>query len=124
MDAAQMQAMQRAAMANSAGSARANTAAMSANGYSQADIDALMTFQQEMMRLSTAASAGDAAAKARLEAWETIALKYQPEMQKLSVAASAGDMTAAQQMQRLQFDLIKEWNAGGVRSKAPKSKRQ
>ena len=126
-DAAQMQAMQQGAMANAAAGGRGNPGVANAYaqaGYSQEDIDALMLFQQEMMRLSTAASAGDASAKARLEAWEAIALKYQPEMQKLSIAASAGDAAAVQRMQRMQFDLIKEWNAGGVRTKVPKAKRQ
>lgn len=127
MDAAQMQALQQAAMANAAAGARTNGAmgnAYAQAGYSQEDINALMTFQQEMMQLSTAASAGDPSARSRLEAWEAIAQKYQPEMQKLSIAASAGDMSAVQRMQRMQFDLIKEWNAGGVRSKVPKAKRQ
>ena len=93
-------------------------------GYTQADVEALIAFQQEMMQLSMAASTGDARAKARLEAWEVIALKYQPEMQKLALAASAGDMAAAQKMQRMQFDLIKEWNAAGsTRAKPPKAKK-
>jgi len=120
MSAAQMQAMQRAAMANAATPSTNRAAmanAMGANaamaGYSQADIDALVAFQQEMMLLSTAASGGDASARARLEAWETLALKYQPEAQKLSLAAGAGDMAAIQKLQRLQFDMIKEWNRGG-----------
>ena len=129
MDAAQIQAMQRAAMGNAAASARANSAAMGGaaamNGFTQADVEALVAFQQEMMELSMAASAGDASAKARLQSWETIALKYQPEMQKLSLDAGSGDMAAAQRMQRLQFDLIKEWSSkGGVRAKMPKAKRQ
>jgi hypothetical protein len=112
--------MQRAAMANAATPSTNRAAmanAMGANaamaGYSQADIDALVAFQQEMMLLSTAASGGDASARARLEAWETLALKYQPEAQKLSLAAGAGDMAAIQKLQRLQFDMIKEWNRGG-----------
>jgi len=104
--------------ANASVGARGNSAAMAnayaSAGYSQADIDALTAFQQEMMQLSMAASSGDARAKARLEAWEVLVMKYQPEMQKLSVAAGAGDAAAVQRIQRLQFDLIKEWNAGGV----------
>ena len=122
MSAAQIQAMQRAAAANAATSNRAAMAnAMGANaamaGYSQADIDALVAFQQQMMLLSTAASGGDASARARLEAWQTLALKYQPEAEKLSLAAGAGDVGAMQKLQRLQFDMIKEWNrAGGVKA--------
>ena len=128
MDAAQMQAMQQAAMANAAAGSRANSAAMAnayaTAGYSQEDIDALTTFQQEMMQLSMAASAGDASAKSRLEAWESVVMKYQAEMQKLSLAASSGDLAAAQKAQRMQFDMIKEWNATGhARAKLPKGKR-
>ena len=127
MDAEQMRNMQKA-MGAAAASGRANSAAMAnayaSAGYSQADIDALMQFQQEMMQLSMAASAGDASAKARLESWEAIAMKYQPQMQTLSLAASTGDMAAVQKMQRMQFDLIKEWNASGSgRAKLSKSKK-
>jgi len=115
MDAAQLQALQRAA------TTRANRAAM-ANpmvgnpampGYSQADMDALLAFQQEMTQLSVAASAGDPSARARLEAWEALALKYQPEAQRLSAAAGAGDMGAVQKLQRLQFDMMREWSRSG-----------
>jgi hypothetical protein len=128
MDAAQMQAMQQAAMANAAAGSRANSAAMAsayANaGYSQEDIDALTAFQQEMTQLSLSASAGDASSRSRLEAWEAIVMKYQAEMQKLSIAASSGDVTAAQRAQRMQFDMIKEWNAGrSGHVKLPKGRR-
>ena len=128
MDAAQMQAMQQGAMANAAAGARANSAAMAgayANaGYSQEDIDALTTFQQEMMQLSMAASAGDASARSRLEAWESVVMKYQVDMQKLSLAAGTGDLAAAQKAQRMQFDMIKEWNASGhAHAKLPKGKK-
>ena len=122
MNAAQMQAMQRATMANAAASPGPDAAAM--GGLTQADAAALVAFQQEMMQLSMAASAGDAKATARLEAWQHIALKYQVEMQKLALAAGAGDVAAGQKMQRMQFDLIKEWNAGGAQAKLPKAKRQ
>ena len=127
MDAAQMRDMQKA-MGAAQASARANSAAMgdayASAGYTQADIEALTTFQQTMMQLSMAASQGDASAKARLEAWEVIALKYQPEMEKLALSASSGNVAAAQKMQRMQFDLIKEWNAaGGARAKLPKAKK-
>jgi hypothetical protein len=129
MDGAQLQAMQRAAMGNAAASAHANSAAMAGaaamGGFTQADADALVLFQQEMVQLSMAASAGDPKAKARLEAWEAIALKYQPQMQQLSLAAGAGDMTAAQKMQRLQLDLVREWtSASGVRAKLPRAKKE
>ena len=93
-------------------------------GYSQEDIDALTAFQQEMTQLSLSASAGDASSRSRLEAWEAIVMKYQTEMQKLALAASSGDMTAAQRAQRMQFDMIKEWNAGrSGGAKLPKGRR-
>ena len=115
MDAAQLEAMQRAATTKANRAAMANpmvgNAAMP--NYSQADIDALLAFQQEMSQLSLAASAGDPSARARLEAWEAVALKYQPEAQRLSAAAGAGDMGAVQKLQRLQFDIIKEWTRTG-----------
>jgi hypothetical protein len=114
-DAVQLQEMQRAA------TTRANRAAM-ANpmvgntpmpNYSQADLDALLAFQQEMSQLSVAASAGDPSARVRLEAWQALALKYQPEALRLSAAAGAGDMGAVQKLQRLQFDMMKEWSRTG-----------
>ena len=114
MNAAQIQAMQRAAMAN-AGSARASATVGSTAipGYSQADIDAIMAFQQEMTQLSVAASAGDASARVRLAEWEAVVLKYNPEAQRLSMAASSGDMGAVQKLQRLQFDMMREWTRTG-----------
>ena len=129
MDGAQLQAMQRAAMGNAAASAHANSAVMAGaagmGGFTQADADALVLFQQEMMQLSMAASAGDPKAKARLEAWQVIALKYQPQMQQLSMAAGAGDMSAAQKMQRLQLDLVREWTSAGVaRATLPRARKQ
>jgi hypothetical protein len=129
MDAVQLQSMQRAAIANSATATRGNSAALGAMGgagmagFTQADAEALVAFQQEMMQLSLAASAGDATAKARLEAWQLIALKYQGELQKLSMAASVGDMAAAQKMQRLELDLIREWARTGSKSRVPKAAR-
>lgn len=128
MDAAQMQAMQQGAMANAAVGARANSAAIAnayaSAGYSQEDIDALTAFQQEMTQLSLSASAGDASSRTRLEAWEAIVLKYQAEMQKLALTAGSGDVTAAQKAQRMQFDMIKEWNAGrSGHAKLPKGKK-
>lgn len=117
MNAAQMQAMQRAAMGNAANTTTNRAAmanAMAGNaGYSQADIDALLAFQQEMTQLSMAASTGDASARARLAAWEALVLRYNPEVQRLSMAASVGDVNAVQKLQRLQFDMIREWTKSG-----------
>jgi len=119
----------RAAMANAAarGNRATTTNAMAANamaanaataGYSQADIDAMLAFQQEMTRLSAAASTGDASAQVRLAAWEALVLRNNPEMQRLSMAASAGDMGAVQKLERLQFDMMREWVHSGS-AKAP-----
>jgi hypothetical protein len=120
MNAAQIQAMQRAATANAAtsrGNRAAAANAMAGNaamaGYSQADIDAILAFQQEMTQLSVAASAGDASARVRLAEWEAVVLRHNPEAQRLSMAASAGDMDAVQKLQRLQFDMMREWTRTG-----------
>jgi hypothetical protein len=127
-DAAQLQVMQQAAMANAAAGARANPAtpagAYGMPGYTQADIDALVAFQQEMVRLSMAASAGDPAAKARLETWETLALRRQQEIQTLSIAAGAGDVGAVQKLQQIQFQLMREWmSTSGVKATPKKAKK-
>jgi hypothetical protein len=110
-DAAAMQAMRgmNATSPGAAGMSPGMGAAPGMAGYSQADAAAIMAFQQEMMQLSMAASAGDATAKARLERWQVIALKYQAEAQRLSIAASTGDMNALQKMQQLQLALMREW---------------
>jgi hypothetical protein len=98
------------------GAGAAGAGANGMPGYTQADIDALLAFQQEMVRLSMAASGGDAAAKARLESWETLALGRQQEMQTLSIAASAGDAVAVQKLQQIQCQLMREWmSTGGVK---------
>jgi len=106
----------------------ANAAAMSAMpgaaGFSQADAEALVAFQQEMMTVAMAASAGDERAKARLEAWQALALKHQPEIERLSLTAGAGDMAAVQKLQQIQLTLIREWaSTGGAKAKLPRSKR-
>lgn len=78
-------------------------------GFTEADAKAIAAFQQEMMQVAMAASGGDLAAQARLERWQTIALKYEPEIQKLSISGSAGDMAAIQRLQVIQVEIIKEW---------------
>ena len=128
MDEAQMRAMQQSMMANAAKGARANPSmpgvAHGVPGYTQADLDLLVAFQQEMVRLSMAASAGDPGAKSRLEAWETLALKYQQEIQTLSIAASAGDVAAVQKLQQIQFQVMRDWmSTGGVKATVKKAKK-
>ena len=89
-----------------------------AAGYTQADADALVAFQQEMMQVALAASAGDASAKARLETWQALTLKHEGEIQKLTVAAQGGDMAAIQKLQLMQITLMKEWaNSAGVKAR-------
>ena len=78
-------------------------------GFTEADAQAIAAFQQEMMQVAMAASGGDAAAQARLERWQAIALKYQPEIEKLSLSGGAGDMAAIQRLQVIQIEIIKEW---------------
>jgi hypothetical protein len=78
-------------------------------GYTEADAQALVAFQQEMMQVAMAASTGDAAATARLEAWQALAAKHEGEIQKLGLQAQAGDLTAVQKLQRMQFTMMKEW---------------
>jgi hypothetical protein len=93
-------------------------------GYTEADAQAIVAFQQEMMQVAMAASAGDAAAKARLEAWQTLTLKHEAEIQKLSLQAQGGDMAAIQKLQLMQFTIMKEWaSTGSLTSKLPKAKR-
>lgn len=79
-------------------------------GFTEADARVFANFQQEMMQVAMAASGGDAAAQAKLEKWEAVALKYEPEIEKLTVAASAGDYTAVQKLQVIQVNIIKEWS--------------
>ena len=45
-------------------------------------------------------------------------LRYNPEVQRLSMAATAGDMGAVQKLERLQFDMMREWMRTGS-AKAP-----
>ena len=95
-----------------------------AAGFSQADAEALVAFQQEMMTVAMAASSGDERAKARLDAWQALTLKHQPEIERLSLTASAGDPVAVQRLQQMQFTIMKEWaSTAGAKSKLQKSKR-
>lgn len=92
-----------------AGRGMAGTALSSAGLGAQADAEAMLAFQQSMMQTATAAAAGDLAARARLEAWEAIALKYQAETEKFMTAAAGGDMAAMQRLQQIQIAMMKEW---------------
>ncbi|MEO6525908.1 MAG: hypothetical protein ABIP93_04735 [Gemmatimonadaceae bacterium] len=129
--AAQLQQMQSAIAAASAGRSNsakvpnaAATAGMALNGFTQADAEALVAFQQEMMQVAMKASAGDVAAQARLEAWQALTVKHEAEIQKLSLAASAGDVSAVQKLQLMQFTIMKEWaHTGSTKAKVLKAVR-
>jgi hypothetical protein len=82
-------------------------------GVTQADAEALVAFQQEMMQVAMQASTGDAAAKARLEAWQALTVKHEGEIQKLSLQAQGGDVAAMQKLQMMQFTIMKEWASTG-----------
>jgi hypothetical protein len=90
-------------------------------GVTQADAEALVAFQQEMMQVAMAASAGDATAKARLDAWQALTMKHEGEIQKLSIAAQGGDAGAVQKLQLMQVTIMKEWaSTAGAKSKLTK----
>lgn len=90
-------------------------------GFGEAEAQAMIAFQQEMMQVAMAASGGDAAAQARLEAWNDIALKHQPEIEKLALTGQAGDMAAIQKMYRLQLDMMREWSRSSAVKKATRA---
>ncbi|MDB4882919.1 MAG: hypothetical protein JWL95_1685 [Gemmatimonadetes bacterium] len=127
--AAQLQQMQSAIAQAGAARAKSGAAAnagaiMGAGlaGFTQADAEALVAFQQEMMQVAMAASAGDASAKARLDAWQALTLKHEGEIQKLSIAAQAGDMAAVQKLQLMQFTIMQEWaHTAGTKAKVMKA---
>jgi hypothetical protein len=90
-------------------------------GATEADVQAYVAFQQEMMQVAMAASAGDATAQSRLNAWQALALKHEGEIQRLSLAAQGGDVSAIQKLQLLQFRLMREWaNTGSTKVKVPR----
>jgi len=121
-DAATMRAMQSAQAQIRAGAGRGKVGggapSMGIPGATEADVQAYVAFQQEMMQVGMAASAGDASAQARLNAWQALALKHEGEIQRLSLAAQGGDLTAIQKLQLLQFQLMREWaNTGSTKAK-------
>jgi hypothetical protein len=126
-DLASMQAMQKAAagMAPKMGQ-QMNAAAMLGGGMAgitSADAQAMVAFQQEMMQVAMAASAGDEGAQARLEKWQTLTLKYEGDVQKLSMLAASGDVSAVKKMHDLQFRMIRDWaSTGSLKEKVKKRK--
>ena len=115
-DATTIQAMQQTMAAANASRGKAGKAPAGAMtgmpglaGFTQADAEALVAFQQEMLQVAMLASAGDAAATARLEAWQALTIKHQVEIEQLSLSASAGDAASVQKLQQMQFTIMKEW---------------
>jgi hypothetical protein len=120
MQAAQAQAM--AGAGRKAGKVGGSAAYLGVPGMTEADVQAYVAFQQEMMQVAMAASTGDATAQARLNAWQTLALKHEAEIQRLSLAAQGGDMAAIQKLQTMQFTLMKEWaNSGSTKAKVSRA---
>ena len=129
-DAASIRAMQQTMATASAARAKASKGAGAAAmlgvpgmaGFTQADAEALVAFQQEMMAVAMLASTGDVSATSRLEAWQALTLKHQGEIEKLSLSASAGDVTSMQKLQQMQFTIMKEWaSTAGTKAKVKKA---
>ena len=107
-----------------AGPAHAQFGRLKTSGYGKVEAEALGAFQQEMMEVALAASAGDATAKARLDAWQALTVKHEAEIRRLGVAAEAGDTVATQKLQLMQLTIMKEWQGtGGPRSRLKRSTR-
>ena len=126
--AAQMQQLQSAMATAGAGRASGQAASGAAMlgaglaGMTTADAQALVAFQQEMMQVAMAASAGDAAAQARLNAWQALTVKHEGEIQRLSLAAQGGDASAIQKLEMMQFTIMKEWaHTATAKSKSSKA---
>jgi hypothetical protein len=94
---------------------------VSGGEFSAADAQAVIAFEQEMMQVAVAASGGDAAAQARLDAWQAVVLEHQPEIERMTLAAQAGDLSTLQKMQRLQLDMMHEWSRTGAPTSAKKA---
>jgi hypothetical protein len=77
--------------------------------YSDADMKMMQAFQTEMMRVSMAASQGDAAAETRLQRLQQISAKYEPEMERLSLRGTAADTAAVRRLVNIQVDIMREW---------------
>ena len=77
--------------------------------YSDADMKTMQAFQEEMMRVSMAASRGDADAEARLQRLQEISARYQPEMERLSLRGTAADTAAVRRLVNIQVEIMREW---------------
>lgn len=83
----------------------------SAGVVPQANVAAMLAFQQAMMQTAIAASAGDATAQAQLDAWQKLTLKYGAGAERLVAAFERGDMSAGRKLQELQVSMMDEWVA-------------
>ena len=99
----------------------ATAAGLGLPGIGEAEGRAMVAFQQEMMQVAMAASGGDAAAQARLEEWNAIAMRHQPEIEKLALVGQTGDMAAIQKMYRLQLDMMREWSRSSAVKKTTRA---
>ncbi len=80
----------------------------------------MVAFQQDLMQVAMKASAGDAAANARLEAWQALVVRYQPEINKLQQQMVGGDMTVVRKIQDIQLKMMRDWsNTSGIKPKKP-----
>ena len=103
------------------GSAFGKTGLSSAGVVPAGDAAAMLAFQQAMMQTAMAASSGDAAARARLEAWQALSIRYQTEAMRLTMAAAGGDLAAGKKLQDMQITMINEWiGAQNLHAKAVK----
>ena len=82
---------------------------MPSNIAAMPDAQLMIAFQQELVKVTTAAGSGDVAAQKRLDAWEALTVKYEAEAERLSSAAGKGDMTALAKLEAMQIDIIREF---------------
>jgi hypothetical protein len=116
-----MQAMQLQAQAQALKSMTAPNVGNAALLAGAPDAQIMLAFQQEMMQAAMAATSGDAAARARLDAWTVLTNRFELQAAPLMTAAGNGDVAAMSKLQGMQTALMREWmNAGAPRAKASK----
>ncbi|MDQ6828146.1 MAG: hypothetical protein M3081_04710 [Gemmatimonadota bacterium] len=81
-----------------------------------AESAAMVEFQQELMDVAMKASTGDAAARARLDAWQALVVKYEPEMLRLSTGTAVTQADTPRKLMDLQLAMMNEWRG----KRAPK----
>jgi hypothetical protein len=73
------------------------------------DAQLMLDFQRQMMLVATEATTGNAAARAKLDAWTALSLQYETEAVPLTTAMSGGDMAAYAKLQALQTKMMRAW---------------